>query len=335
MDSPIAADATRDAPRPSPQYRRNNAALVAEVRDGLSRRHRELPRRFLDDRAVADIRRTLEAIANDHLQRTEVPLLRTMIRQYRARRAIRRVVEVAPGGSSSILALLDAPADHARIESYLAIDRSIDPAVEAVQRVANTDPHISAIPVTTDPTLTLPVRQSSGTIFACLGRALSQLTTVPAIRMLRAIRAAMTLDDRLLVSLDLRDAATRIAATTDHTEFLTQWHRHALAVTNRDVGADFPLDHFYYCSRLDAENSRIEEGVACTGPTRIVCPGMNALLLRAGDHIRTVVDCLYDRAMLQSMLRGVGLSLEQWTPSTDGTRALASAIVRFPDDGMP
>lgn len=335
MDAPISPDAVpREAARALSQRQQNNAALMAEMRRGLARRQRELPSRLLDERGVADVRRKIETLRDERWQLVEMPLVRSVMAELRAKRAVRRVVEIAPAGSSSLLTMLDTPADYPPMMCYLAVHPSRDLAMEAVQRVTNTFPDLAAVPIVTDLVLPLPIRPAPGTDFVCLGRALSQLRPVYAIRMLRETRNAMTPDDRLLISLDLRDAETRVATSMVDATLLGQWHRYGLAVTNRVLGADFPLDRFRYCSSIDADNRWIEECVQCTSAARVSVPGMDALLVRAGERIRTGVECLYDQAALQSMLRGVGLALERWSVSHDGTHALASATLQYRNDSL-
>ena len=335
MNAPLKAVAARSLTGTTPRRTLRSAALAAEVRDGLERPQRELPRRLLDERAVADVRQKLESIENNRLRAVEVPLLQSVVEKVRARCAVRRVVELAPGGSSSVMTLLDTPPDQAPVQMYLAVDASVDVSAEAAHRVVSMYPNVAVSSRSNVAARGLEIPQAPGTIFVCLGRALSQVNPIHAIRMLRGIRVAMTRDDRLLIALDRRSAASRIAAAAAHAELREAWHGYALAAINRDLGANFPLAHFRYQPWLDADNRCIAEGLECSREIRIAFRDHNEITLRAGERIRTSVDCLYDRPSVQAMLLGVGLMVEHCSVSVDGTHEITSATLRCHDDVVP
>ena len=183
--------------------------------------------------------------------------------------------------------------------------------------------------------MTIPVERCAGTCFTLFGSALMRFSPVAAVRVLRAVRAAMTRSDRLLLGLDLRSTDDRQAQGAEHREILTALHRHALTVANRELGMEFPVPSFQYQCVYDDVAKRLEEGLACASRTRVMSPIMEPLILRAGEHLRTAVQHSYGRVMLEPMLRGVGLSLDSWREAADGSHALATAVVRAPQENEP
>jgi uncharacterized SAM-dependent methyltransferase len=328
-------EAARDSVGIAPQPRRPAARLVAAVRDALSRRQRELPAAFLADPGIAVVRREVERLAARRWQQAEVPLLERWMATARAARHVRRVVELLPAGSSTVHTCLQAAGDLAPAGTYLAVDPSVERAHEAASRVSAAIPDVAVHALAADPALMLPIRCVPGSVLAVLSGALGRLTPLLAIRTLRAVRAAMSLDDTLLIGLDLRSPGMRLANPDAPAELLTRWHGHALAVANRDAGTDFVVERYSYAARHDVEHRRMEEGVSSESACRVHVPGAEPVPLRRGELVRTSVQCCYDRTMLESMLRGVGLCLDEWHESTDATHALAVARVRFPDDGQP
>lgn len=332
-DSVIAR--ARDASPPALARRTSAARLAAEVRDGLARRQRELPSSLLADRANAEVRRAVERLADERLHGMEAPLIRSWATSNPPRGAVRRVVELRPSGSRSILPILHPAGDRAPVGRYLSVDPSPDLAMEGASRVATLHPGVATFAVAADPTLTLPVRRLPGTTFACLGGNLGRYAPVASVRVLRALRAAMTLDDVLLIGLDQRSPHERLAATAALADVLTTWYRHALALANRAAGTDFRPEAFRSHARYDAEHRRIEQGLVPVSAMWVSAPPLAPLQIRRGELVRLTAQYLYDRAMLQAMLRGVGLVLQGWNESPDGSHALAIATVRLPDDGLP
>lgn len=335
MDTPFATAVGRAPSLPPSRDRRLSTALMAEVKDGLARRQRELPTRFLNDHAVAPLRR---AIAQQHAARwreVEAPLVRQWLQLQSGRREARRIVQLVGGSLDSTAPLLERPADAPPLAGFLAIDTHPDLANDGMEQALRRDPELRAFAITTDVTAPLPVRRATGTIFTLLAGALGSFSPVVAIRVLRSIRAVMAPGDELLIGLDLRQASLRVAQQGVPDAWLTHWHRHALVVLTRDLGASIAPERFTFVMRASDDDRRLDEGLECNAATRIVAPGLEAIALRPGDFIRTAAHHTYDRVMLHSMLRGVGLSLDAWEERAPGDHALATATILRHDDGQP
>ena len=220
---------------PPSRDRRISTALAAEVRDALSRRQRELPARFLHDRAIAPLRRSITQHAARRWQKVEPRWCASGGSCNVHPRDIRRVVQLLAGSSESALPLLERPADAPPLAGFLAIDTHPDLANEGLERRSDSIPSSSLFPVVTDVTMPLPVRRAPGTVFTLLGGALGRFSPVGRFAVLRNLRAVMAPDDQLLIGVDLRTASQRASAVVAPYDSLTDWHRHALQVLNRDV----------------------------------------------------------------------------------------------------
>ncbi len=335
MDTPFAAAVGRAPSLPPARDRRLSTALMAEVADGLARRQRELPGRFLHDRAVAPLRRAIAQQQAARWREVEAPLVREWLQLQSGRRDCRRIVQLLGGCSDSAAPLLERPADAAPLAGFLAIDTHPDLANDGMELALRRDPELRAFAITTDVTTPLPVRRATGTIFTLLSGALGNFSPVVAIRVLRSIRAVMAPGDELLIGLDLRQASLRVAQQHVPDAWLTHWHRHALVVLTRDLAASVAPERFTFAMRASEDDRRLDEGLECNGATRIAAPGLDAVALRPGDFIRIAAHHTYDRVMLQSMLRGVGLSLDDWAERAPGDHALATATILRHDDGQP
>ncbi len=335
MDTPFATAVGRAPSLPPWRDRRLSTALMAEVKDGLARRQRELPSRFLNDRAVAPLRRAIGQQQAARWREVEAPLVHEWVQRQSGRRDCRRIVQLLGGCSDGAAPLLDRPDDAQPLAGFLAIDTHPDLANDGMELALRRDPELRAFAITTDVTTPLPVRRATGTIFTLLSGALGGFSPVVAIRVLRSVRAVMAPGDELLIGIDLRQASLRVARQHVPDTWLTHWHRHALVVLTRDLAASVAPERFTFAMRASDDDRRLDEGLECNAATRIVAPGLDAIALRPGDFIRTVSHHTYDRVMLQSMLRGVGLSLDDWDERTPGDHALATATILRHDDGQP
>jgi L-histidine Nalpha-methyltransferase len=329
-----SGDGAGDTPVPLARHSKSSA-LAAEVRDGLSRKRRELPNRFLADRAIAATRRTIEQIIDDRVQRVEGPLVRAWIGQDGAALQPRRLVDVIPAGVTTAHILLESPVTRAGLRECVVVEETADLANEGAGRCAAAHGGCACVAVVANPTMTIPVARSARTCFTLFGGALTRFSPVAAVRLLRAVRAAMTTTDLLLVGLDLRTPSDQQRAATEHGALLTVWHRHVLTVANRDLGMEFPVESFEYECTYDDGAHRIEHGLTCAKRSRVTSPIMEPLILRSGEHLRTGMQHSYGRIMLEPMLRGVGLMLHSWREAPDGSHGLAAAVAHSPRDNEP
>ncbi|MFN8573007.1 MAG: L-histidine N(alpha)-methyltransferase [Gemmatimonadaceae bacterium] len=323
-------DTTLEGTRPSPWYRPINAVLAAEVRDFLSRNQRELPAWLLLDQGAMAVRRQVQALDTAHYSQVELPLVRE------ARPALERartLVDIAPTDGS--LALADALARSGTLEAVGTIDRVSHTGAEYVRQLAERHPQLPTFSLTADVTVSvsLPRHIARPTVFVSLGGGINRLPTIPAVRFLRQMRACMRPDDMLMLGLDLRRGAALEAHELGQLALRETWHRHVLTVLNRELQTNFEPERFQYRPQYDAANRRLTLLLEATARCRVTGPTLDTITFKVGERIRTGVVCEYDRASLGPIMRGVGLTLDQWLESPSGTHALVIASPTQTDAG--
>jgi len=322
----VAGWSTRAAP-PSGDAR---AMLLAEVRDGLARRQRELPTRLFADGAAAVLRRQMEHLHEQRMDVVEAPLVEAVLPALLDGWRPRALVDVAPSAGTSGERVLHALGRRGLPECWVAASASLPAAHEALARTQARHPAVRASLVVADPSLPVPLARTlpAPRLFTCLGNALGAYTTVAAVRALRALRATMTPTDRLLLGVDVRTVGAAIEADYyEEAVTRTAHHRHALVVAGREIGAAFPAADLTFQPRYDAEQRRVDLLLVAERACHLEVPGLGHVSLRRGESMRTGVHATFDRTRLTAMLAGVGLVLEAWHTGERGGHAVASVGV--------
>jgi L-histidine N-alpha-methyltransferase len=304
--------------------------LLGELRDGLARRQRELPATLLGDAGAAPLRRRVHALSAPRLEALEAPLVADVLRRSLDTASPRTVVQIAPGtdDGDTIDTVLVALAARRSLDAFFAVDPIAEPVREACARVRETHPDVMISGAAAELTCALPLPAPNGPrLFVALGNAIGAHATVGIIRLLRTVRAAMLPGDALVLGLDTRrDAALLEAELGADAEVRAAYHRHALVVANRELGADFALDAFAYRARYEPEYRRVALGLAATRACKVVLPGAGTHAIRRGELLRTGVRTVHERASFTALLAGVGLALDTWVAPASGEHAVALAL---------
>jgi L-histidine N-alpha-methyltransferase len=202
--------------------------------------------------------------------------------------------------------------------------RATGPLLDAL-RERGVARHVAAGNPTLD--LALPRELPAPRLYVCAANALGQFGTIGAVRFLRVIRATMRASDRLLLGLDVRrERAALEDEGYDVTGARAAVHLGVLRLLNRELGADFDPRQFAYTVTYVEEARRVDACLVARRTVRVGVARHGTLVLRAGESIRTAVDCKFDRERLDAMLTGVGLALASWRTDVAAHHALVVAV---------
>jgi len=300
--------------------------IVAELRDALGRRQRELPARWLAAVDAAELREGGALPTHEH-ESLERDLGLALLRDQLPAARPRGVVCIHPSASNANLTLADTLFQRGSVMSIGAAELDAKLAVEMVERIASRSNCASSAAVACDCTIELPLpdRFPRPRVYLCLGNVLGATTAVGAVRLLRVLRTTMTPGDSLVLGLDARRSAGAQALSDEEFEASRSRHLGALDVVNSTLGGAFDLSRFEFRTTVDAENSRLETHLVARRAHEVDVPGVCAVRLRKGESIRTSVRCVFERNRVAAMLAGVGLALRHWNSDAEGRYVVALA----------
>ena len=151
-------------------------------------------------------------------------------------------------------------------------------------------------------------------LLAFLGSTIGNLDPAERAALLGGVAAALRLDDRFLLGVDLvKDPAVLQAAYDDAAGVTAEFNRNVLRVLNRELDADIPVDAFQHVAFYDAERARIEMRLRALRDLTVSFPTLDLKVgFAAGEQLRTEISCKFTREGIGRELAAAGLRLESW-----------------------
>lgn len=304
--------------------------FLREVICGLSRRRKALPPKFFYDERGCALFEAICRLPEYYLTRAEIALLR-------ARRAeIAGVlgagcvlIELGAGSARKTRILLGA----LRPVAYVPIDIARDQLVAACRAIAREYPGLPVTGVCADYTrdFELPAvaagRVHRRAIFFP-GSTIGNFTPGEAVAFLRRGRRLAGAGGAMLVGVDLRKDARRLAAAYDDSRGITAaFNLNLLARINRELGADFDLAGFRHRAFYNRALGRIEMHLESVRAQQVRLGG-RVFRFRRGETIHTENSYKYSIAGFQRLARRAGFRPEAcWT---DPARLFALHYLTLP-----
>jgi L-histidine N-alpha-methyltransferase len=289
--------------------------MLAEVRDGLSRRPRELSPKYFYDERGSQLFEEITRLPEYYLTRAEREILLERASDIVADAKPRSLVELGAGSAAKTRILLDALVDRFVEVAYVPVDVSEDFLAETGRALVAEYPSLRVVPVVADinASLDVPDTIDGPILFAFLGSTIGNFDRESAVTLLRRIRGHMSREDRLLLGTDLRkDAATLNAAYNDSAGVTAEFNRNMLRVLNEELGADFDPDHFAHRAFYNEQEHRIEMHLDAVGDQSVRIPGIPLVTIPNGESIRTELSHKYDRASVDALARAACLRVSRW-----------------------
>jgi len=302
--------------------------MIADVRDGLSRKQKELPPKYFYDARGSELFEEITQLPEYYLTRAERRLLGRHAAPLVGALRPRTLVELGAGSAAKTRVLLDAMRNAGCGEHYVPVDVSGDFLAATARRLRTEYPGLRVTPAIADIAmeLGLPSRLPQPVLFAFLGSTIGNFDASAAAALLGRVRHAMGPFDRLLLGADLRkDVSVVEAAYNDRRGVTAEFNRNVLLVLNRELGANFDVEGFEHRALYVAARHRIEMHLVSRQEQVVRIPGVGRIAIRQGESIRTEISCKYDRPSIARLLRRSGLALEQWHTDNAGF-ALAVAM---------
>jgi L-histidine Nalpha-methyltransferase len=298
-----------------PSARTINAAMLAEVAEGLSAPQKELSPKYFYDHRGSELFEAITRLPEYYPTRTERALLTGWMPELMAQLGTRTLIELGAGNADKSRIILDAMRATGLGRVYVPIDVSATFLAQTAAQLRREYPGLQVEPAVADiaEELNLPRQLPRPALFAFLGSTIGNFYPPAAIRLLTRVRAAMAPGDRFLLGVDLRKDIARIEAAYNDSQGLTaEFNRNMLLVLNHELGADFDPDAFEHRAFYDRVSHRIEMHLVSLRPQVAHVPGLEPVRFAAGESIRTEISTKYDRDSVAALFDAAGLTIEAW-----------------------
>jgi L-histidine Nalpha-methyltransferase len=305
--------------------------LPDDVLDGLTRPFKELPPKHLYDARGSELFDRICELPEYYPTRTERSILTDRAVEIASATGAGELLELGSGSAEKTRLLLDALRDAGTLRRYMPVDVSESALLGSVDAVAGAYPATDVIGVLADFERHLPGIEAPEDgvprMVAFLGGTIGNFTPGSRRRFLRTVRRMLGRDGHLLLGTDLvKDIDTIEAAYNDAEGVTAAFNRNMLAVLNRELDADFPVEQFDHVAFFDPDREWIEMRLrarrACT--VRVAALGLEVSFDR-GEELRTEISAKFTRTRLEGDLAAAGLRLRHFWTDAAGLFALSLA----------
>ncbi|MEU2681000.1 L-histidine N(alpha)-methyltransferase [Streptomyces sp. NPDC007107] len=302
-----------------------DAALRADVRSGLTRHPKTLPPKWFYDARGSDLFEEITRLEEYYPTRAEREILIARAGEIAAASGARTLIELGSGSSEKTKHLLDALPE---LHTYVPVDVSESALAGAAEALLAERPGLSVHALVADFTHVLELPESPGPrLVAFLGGTLGNLLPAERAEFLRSVRARLAPGDGLLLGTDLvKDEATLVAAYDDAAGVTAAFDKNVLAVVNRELGADFPLDDFDHVALWDPDHEWIEMRLRARRALTVKIRELDLVVqFEEGEELRTEISAKFREERVRDELAAAGLRLDQWWTDAAGRFALSLA----------
>ncbi|WEH14040.1 L-histidine N(alpha)-methyltransferase [Streptomyces sp. VNUA24] len=300
-----------------------DAALRADVQDGLTRTPKTLPPKWFYDARGSELFEHITELPEYYPTRAEREILVGRAGEIAAASGARTLVELGSGSSDKTRHLLDAmPGLH----TYVPVDVSESALRQAGEALVAERPGLNVHALIADFTAGLDLPETPGPrLVVFLGGTIGNLVPGERAAFLAAVRGLLAPGDALLLGTDLvKDEAVLVAAYDDAAGVTAEFNKNVLNVVDRELGADFDPDAFDHVALWNAECEWIEMRLRSRTAQTVKIPALDlAVDFEAGEELRTEVSAKFRKEGVRAELAAAGMELRHWWTDEQGRFALS------------
>jgi L-histidine N-alpha-methyltransferase len=303
------------------------ATIADDVREGLGRKPKELPPKYLYDERGSQLFEQITRLPEYYPTRVEQQILDRVAPEIVSETEPGELVELGPGSARKTHALLDSMLERSQDTTYVPVDVSESAVRELADRLSASYDGIRIHGVVADFERDIERLRANGDrrLVAFLGGTLGNFDRPQRLAFLRRTRAMLGPDDRLLIGTDLvKDRKRLEAAYNDAAGVTAEFNRNVLRVINANLDGNLEPDRFDHVAVYDELRQRIEMRLRAreAHASRIETLAMDVEFER-GEEIRTEISCKFTRRVLEREYAAAGLDLLGWYTDDENLFALS------------
>ncbi|WP_428100213.1 L-histidine N(alpha)-methyltransferase [Candidatus Rariloculus sp.] len=280
----------------------------AQILEGLGARQKWISPKYFYDERGSELFDQICRLPEYYPTRTELTLMDRHLAEIASLVGPRAaVIEFGAGSNLKVRKLLN---HLERPAAYVPVEISADYLVKQAEELARDYPNVHVQPVFADFTEPFelpshPVMPARNLIFFP-GSTIGNFTRPQAAELLAVMRHEARAGGALLIGVDLRkNPATLHAAYNDNQGVTAAFNLNVLRRLNRELGADFVLEHFRHEAIYDQGEGRIEMRLVSTRPQTISLAGQQIAFAQE-EHIITEYSHKYSIEEFVALAEGAG-----------------------------
>ncbi|MER7486838.1 L-histidine N(alpha)-methyltransferase [Streptomyces sp. NPDC126497] len=305
-----------------------DAALRADVREGLTGSPKTLPPKWFYDARGSELFEEITALPEYYPTRAEREILIARAGEIAAASGARTLVELGSGSSEKTRHLIDALGG---LRAYVPVDVSESALTLAGRALAAERPGLDVHALVADFTTLPTLPDTPGPrLVAFLGGTIGNLLPPERAAFLASVRALLAPGDALLLGTDLvKDEEVLVRAYDDAAGVTAAFNKNVLDVIDRELGADFDPAAFDHVALWDAGHEWIEMRLRSRTAQTVKIPSLGlAVDFAAGEDLRTEVSAKFRQDGVREELSSAGMELTRWWTDDRKRFALSLSVAR-------
>jgi L-histidine N-alpha-methyltransferase len=309
-------------------------SLPDDVLDGLTRPFKELPPKHLYDARGSELFDRICDLPEYYPTRTERAILHRSADLIVRRTGMAELVELGSGTAAKTRVLLSAMERAGTLHRYVPFDVAEQTVRDCAAALAGEYPSLDIHGIVGDFERHLPEIPPSEPgrprVVAFLGGTIGNFPPGARRRFLRALARLLSSGDYLLLGTDLvKDIDVLEAAYDDSSGVTAEFNRNVLHVLNRELGADFPIEHFEHVAFFDTDREWIEMRLRARRACRVRIAALDLEVdFARGEELRTEISAKFTRDRVGADFAASGLELAEWFTDDKALFALSLAARR-------
>lgn len=293
-------------------------SLAEDVRAGLLSPPRSLPPKYFYDETGSLLFDRICDTQEYYPTRTEEDLLARHAQAIVEKVGPKHILELGSGTARKTRHLLQACGTQEMV-GYWPFDVCREILEQSSEALAESYPWLEVQPLLGDYSAGLehlPLLDGP-CLYLFLGGSLGNFEAPAAVGLLAELASRMSTDDRLLLGVDrVKSPAVLEAAYDDAAGVTAAFNRNVLSVLNRELEADFQIDHFDHRAIYNDEQARVEMYLVAQRPQEVRLGRLGETLrFEEGETILTEISRKFTLDSAAAMLADAGLHLDDhYTP---------------------
>jgi dimethylhistidine N-methyltransferase len=296
-------------------------AFARDVRAGLTATPKSLSCVYLYDQEGSRLFERITDLPEYYLTRAEREILTERAEEIASRLPDEvTLVELGSGSSTKTRLLIEAFLDRGGPLHYMPVDISRSMLVDSSRMLLEEYPDLEITAIAGEYALGLRriKEEDAAMLILWLGSNVGNFQPDEAAGFLRNVRRAMTIDDRLLMGVDLRkDKQTLERAYDDAQGVTAQFSLNLIARINRQLGGRFDLNRFRHRAVWKEDLGRVEIHIVSTRRQTVRIDRLDMFVEFAeGETIHTENSYKYTLQEIDTLAAGAGLAVKDtWLDS--------------------
>ena len=303
------------------------AELEQDIKIGLTSQPKIIPSKYLYDKIGSMLFENITKLPEYYLTRAETEILTKRAKDIVQLVVPDELVELGSGSSTKTRLLIEAMHSMGG-NRYIPIDISETALCQAVEALSADYEWLEIMGYVGNYHTDLPLLHRRGRrLLMFLGSSLGNYTGTARREFLHQMGAVLKPGDALLMGVDLvKNVETMVSAYNDCAGVTARFTLNMLEMLNRELGANFEVQHFTHSPCWNAEISSVVTSLQAQKVMTISIPALDLEFeLVKGEQIYCEVSCKFTREGITQELADVGLKVMEWYTDSAGQCGLLVA----------